>query len=69
MDLETLTELLKTIDTKMSQMNFYQAPKLTDDSTVVVRTSRTDKEKREEKLEDVMNRIKVFEESDKIMKK
>ena len=69
MDLETLTELLKTIDTEMSQMNFYQAPKLTDDSTVVVRTSRTDKEKREEKLEDVMNRIKVFEESDKIMKK
>ena len=69
MDLETLTELLKTIDTKMSQMNFYQAPKLTDESTVVVRTSRTDKEKREEKLEDVMNRIKIFEESDKIMKK
>lgn len=69
MDLETLTELLKTIDTKMSQMNFYQAPKLTEESTVVVRTSRTDKEKREEKLEDVMNRIKVFEESDKIMKK
>lgn len=69
MDLETLTELLKTIDTKMSQMNFYQAPKLADESTVVVRTSRTDKEKREEKLEDVMNRIKVFEESDKIMKK
>ena len=69
MDLETLTELLKRIDTKMSQMNFYQAPKLTEESTVVVRTSRTDKEKREEKLEDVMNRIKVFEESDKIMKK
>jgi hypothetical protein len=50
MDLESLTELLKSIDTKMSKLNFYQAPKLNEESSVVIKTSRTDKEKREEKL-------------------
>jgi hypothetical protein len=35
----------------------------------VEKSSRTEKERKEDKLEDVMNRIQVFEESDKIMRK
>ena len=53
----------------MSQLNFHQAPKLNEEISLVIKTIRTDKERREDKLEDVMNRVKICEESDKIMKK
>lgn len=60
MDLETLTDLLKSIESKMAKFNFYQVPILPDEN-LVIKTSRTDKEKREEKLEDVMNRVKLYQ--------
>ena len=40
MDLETMTEFLKSIESKMSQLNYHQAPKLTEDS-VIIKTGRT----------------------------
>ena len=63
-----MTEFLKLVESKMSKLNYHQAPKFTEDS-VIIKTGRTQREKRDEKLDDVMNRVKVYEQSDKIMKK
>lgn len=52
----------------MSHLSYHQIPRMTEHS-IGIKTGRTQKEKREEKLEDVMNRVKIYEESDKIMKR
>lgn len=52
----------------MGLLKYYQAPKLTERS-LILKTGRSKEEKRQEKLQDVINRVKFNQENDKIMKK